>query len=81
MLALVIFSIAWESNDWSGDDVRSKRFAKLMRKCAKTITIFNVLVYFIGSTYLVVESFRQLFALPPDLFTLPSWGNYWPHFA
>ena len=57
------------------------QFALLAQKCGGVVACFNVLVYFMGSMYLVVESFRQLFALPPDSFTLPSWGNYWPHFA
>lgn len=41
----------------------------------------GLIVYFSSSAYLVAESFRQLSALPPESFILPSWGNYWPHFA
>ncbi|KAI0807897.1 hypothetical protein C8Q74DRAFT_1229982 [Fomes fomentarius] len=41
----------------------------------------GVIVYYSSSTYLVAESFRQLTALPPESFILPSWGNYLPHFA
>ncbi|KAI0707856.1 hypothetical protein C8Q76DRAFT_800172 [Earliella scabrosa] len=47
----------------------------------KIVVCVNVLLYFLGSMFLVVVSFRQLFALPPESFTLPSWGNYWPHFG
>ncbi|TFK87796.1 hypothetical protein K466DRAFT_97244 [Polyporus arcularius HHB13444] len=41
------------------------------------------IVYFSSSAYLVGESLRQLFALPPDAFALPSLplGSYWPHFS
>lgn len=39
------------------------------------------LLYIAASTYLLVESFRQLFALPTQAFELASWGNYWPHFS
>ncbi|KAI0707889.1 hypothetical protein C8Q76DRAFT_746747 [Earliella scabrosa] len=59
-----------------------RQFAGVVRdRGGKAVAVFNVLVYFLGSMFLVVESFRQLFALPPDSFTLPSWGNYWPHFS
>ncbi|KAI0758914.1 hypothetical protein C8Q74DRAFT_272047 [Fomes fomentarius] len=39
------------------------------------------LLYIATSTYLLAESFRQLFALPAQAFELASWGNYWPHFS
>ncbi|KAI0707885.1 hypothetical protein C8Q76DRAFT_816437 [Earliella scabrosa] len=57
------------------------RFGRFLMRLGEIIAFFNVLVYFVGSMYLVAESFRQLFALPPESFTLPSWGNYWPHFS
>lgn len=47
----------------------------------RLLTILAVVVYFFASGYLVVESVRQLFALPPGAFALASWGNYWPHFS
>ncbi|KAI0707896.1 hypothetical protein C8Q76DRAFT_800199 [Earliella scabrosa] len=56
-------------------------FTSWFQQFGKTIAMFNVLVYFVGSMYLVMESFRQLFALSPESFTLPSWGYYWPHFS
>ncbi|KAI0694926.1 hypothetical protein C8T65DRAFT_744236 [Cerioporus squamosus] len=44
------------------------------------LVVFTIL-YLFSSGYLVVESLRQLFALPPAAFDLPSWGRYWPHFS
>ena len=38
-------------------------------------------IYVSASGYLLVESFRQLFALPPEAFQLPSWANSMPHFT
>ncbi|KAI0322799.1 hypothetical protein OF83DRAFT_1091824 [Amylostereum chailletii] len=38
-------------------------------------------VYPICSLYLVYASFRQVFALPPEAFELPSWGNNIPHIS
>ena len=37
--------------------------------------------YVAASGYLLVESFRQLFALPPGAFQLPSWTDSIPHFT
>lgn len=37
--------------------------------------------YIAASGYLLVESVRQLFALPPGAFQLPSWANSIPHFT
>ncbi len=39
------------------------------------------IVYFSSSIFLIGESFRELFILPPEAFILPSWGDYWPHFS
>ena len=47
----------------------------------RLLTILAVAVYFLASGYLVVESLRQLFALPSGAFALASLGNYWPHFS
>ena len=40
-----------------------------------------VVSYVSASGYLLVESFKQLFALPPGAFQLPSWANSIPHFT
>ncbi|EIN12163.1 hypothetical protein PUNSTDRAFT_130431 [Punctularia strigosozonata HHB-11173 SS5] len=37
--------------------------------------------YITMSGYLLIESLRQLFFLEPAAYELPSWSNYWPHFA
>ena len=39
------------------------------------------LAYICTSGFLLGESFRQLFFLGPAVYQLPSWPNYWPHFA
>lgn len=52
--------------------------------CRPTLMIADylfIVVYVFASGFLLVESVRQLFALPPAAFVLPSWGNYWPHFS
>ncbi|KAI0707886.1 hypothetical protein C8Q76DRAFT_746738 [Earliella scabrosa] len=81
----IVYMIATVGEWWywrtAGGSV-NERFAEVVRdRVSKAVAVLNVLVYFLGSMFLVVESFRQLFALPPDSFTLPSWGNYWPHFG
>ena len=38
-------------------------------------------IHIIGSLFLMVESFRQLFFLDPTAYQLTSWSNYWPHFS
>ncbi|KIY48199.1 hypothetical protein FISHEDRAFT_43651 [Fistulina hepatica ATCC 64428] len=46
-------------------------------------SLIHVLIAFYGaaSVYVVTESLRQLFYLPPGAYELPSWSNYWPHFS
>ncbi|KAI0707859.1 hypothetical protein C8Q76DRAFT_800174 [Earliella scabrosa] len=82
---VIVYVIMLIGECWSlttEDDSAYGRFAAVVRdQISKAVAVFNVLVYFLGSMFLLVESFRQLFALPPDSFTLPSWGNYWPHFG
>ncbi len=51
------------------------------RQSFRAASVVIAIVYVCSSGYLVGESLRQLFALPPDAFSLPSWGNYWPHFS
>lgn len=47
----------------------------------RAVVVLGAIVYVSSSAYLVAETIRQLFALPPEVFVLPSWANYWPHFA
>jgi len=42
-------------------------------------TIF--FLHLIASSFLVAESVRQLFFLPPAAYELPSWSSVWPHFS
>lgn len=41
----------------------------------------GAVVYNTATGYLLLESIRQLFFLPPTAYELPSWSNYWPHFG
>ena len=45
------------------------------------IVQFVPVLYMICSLYLVVESFQQLYFLPPDAYELPSFSNFLPHFT
>ncbi len=47
----------------------------------KFIYVVIPILYVCSSGFLVGESIRQLFALPPAAFDLPSYGRYWPHFS
>ena len=47
----------------------------------KTALFVALIPYVVASGYLLVESFRQLFALPPGAFQLASWANMIPHFS
>ena len=77
-----LYRLSHGENPWLKFDAHNMMpFGALLQRFGKTVAFFNLLIYFIGSMYLVVESFRQLFALPPESFTLPSWGDYWPHFG
>ena len=52
-----------------------------LAKYAMRTPLVVLIPYVIASGYLLVESFRQLFALPPGAFQLASWTNTIPHFA
>ena len=39
------------------------------------------LLYCASSMYILVASFKQLTALPPEAFIVPSWGINIPHFS
>ena len=52
------------------------------------VKLFGMIIYLISlaaypviSSFLVVESLRQLFYLPDDAFRLPDFSVYFPHFA
>ncbi|TFK81164.1 hypothetical protein K466DRAFT_532156 [Polyporus arcularius HHB13444] len=47
----------------------------------ESIYVVIPILYVCSSGFLVGESIRQLFALPPAAFDLPSYGRYWPHFS
>lgn len=47
----------------------------------RTIWVLVLVPYAAASTFLLAESFRQLFALPPGVFELPSWTESFPHFG
>ncbi|KLO04266.1 hypothetical protein SCHPADRAFT_840846 [Schizopora paradoxa] len=37
--------------------------------------------YLLSTLYILVESIRKLFFLPPNAFVVASWSNYFPHFS
>lgn len=39
------------------------------------------IAYVLASSFLIIESCRQLFFLDPAAYQLVSWSNYWPHFS
>ena len=51
------------------------------RPLERIMLSLGVLLYCVSSAYLISQSFSQLFALPSAAFTVPSFGNYWPHFS
>ena len=40
---------------------------------------YFVILYFLGRVYLVYESFRTVFFLPPEAYIATSWPQYFPH--
>ncbi|KAI0707849.1 hypothetical protein C8Q76DRAFT_786591 [Earliella scabrosa] len=63
---------------WQHEHQKKKRASE---NATHAILFIITIVYSVSSAYLIVESLRQLVALPPEAFVLPSWGNYWPHFS
>jgi len=63
---------------WKGS--LSKKSEKILRVFFHLV-VFRLIpfLYMIGSTYLFVESIRQLWYLPPDAFVVASWTYYFPH--
>lgn len=47
----------------------------------RTIWSLTFSLYVAATGFLLAESFRQLFALPPGVFELPSWTGSFPHFG
>lgn len=54
---------------------------RYLNELFSVISMPIAILYVCSSGYLVFESIRQLFALPPAAFDLPSWSRYWPHFS
>lgn len=68
-----IFSIA--------EILAERQWSTVLRRLEPLFIWISVIVYSSGSIYLVAESIRQLFHLPPTAFELPEWSNYIPHFS
>lgn len=45
-----------------------------------SVTVVTIL-YMVSSVYTVLEALRQLLFLPPQVYQLPAWSNYFPHVA
>ena len=50
-------------------------------KCGVCVIILIITLHAISSCFLIVESVRQMFFLPPAAYELLSWSNFWPHFS
>jgi len=64
----------------------SRRFSprpiqRLAEPVADVAVYLLPLVHMLATTYLFVESLRQLFFLDPAAYQLPSWSHYWPHLS
>jgi len=60
---------------WHSADQRRVIFAVYSVVLYKIIPFF----YMLGSMYLLFESIRQLWYLPPEAFAIASWSYYFPH--
>ena len=65
----------------SFEDYWYKRIPPFKGIVNRTIYSLVLVLYVAASGFLLVESFRQLFALPPGAFELPSWTESFPHFG
>ncbi|KLO10721.1 hypothetical protein SCHPADRAFT_999341 [Schizopora paradoxa] len=60
----------------------SKCFGEIVTtSLAVVVVIIIPPLYLLCTLYLLVESIRQLFYLPPEAFVIASWSNYFPHFS
>jgi hypothetical protein len=73
---------------WMVDDYVTPKGASVMStiinvidSTLKTLVVLSILVYVLASSFLVVESFRQLFFLEPEVYQIASWSHYWPHLS
>jgi len=60
-------------------------FSRPLQAIFKGLIIFifflTPMAHIVSSSFLIVESLRQLFFLEPAAYQLPSWTNYWPHLS
>ncbi|KAJ9322779.1 hypothetical protein DTO027B9_1285 [Paecilomyces variotii] len=65
---------------------RNRKTSKMRREVTVSYVINNVLLlilsapYVLGRLYLIVETVRSLFYLPPEVFVATNWPDYLPHF-
>jgi hypothetical protein len=63
------------------DVLTPSRWIRIPKWMGSVVVFVSLVVYFLASLFLLVESFRQLFYLPPDAFDVPSWSSYLPHIS
>ena len=60
-------------------DFSNSRLTLTLRISLHIIFLGVFAAHVLASSFLTVESIRQLFFLSPAVYQLPSWSNYWPH--
>ncbi|PSR77220.1 hypothetical protein PHLCEN_2v8000, partial [Hermanssonia centrifuga] len=85
VLVITFAGLLMHALTWMGLEIAIRSSNRLVKTSgsilAICVPICGILLYAAASVYLVVESFTQLFHLPPAAYQLPSWSNYFPHFS
>jgi len=66
---------------WSGLLLQLHLHANVVAPMVGLLPRIPLLIHAIASTYLTVQSVRQFFFLPDDVFKVPSFSNYLPHLS
>lgn len=76
------------SDDTVFDEVFDRIFDQTLKvfmggKHVLSMAFYSLLLlpYMLAAGYIIVESFRQVFYLSPEVFQQPSWSYYVPHFS
>ncbi|KAF8192193.1 hypothetical protein BJ912DRAFT_1058132 [Pholiota molesta] len=79
VVSTLVFRLAWPRQQGSNRGWTS--WLPRRDQVEAALIASGAVVYCGAGAFLVVESFRQLFYLPPGAYELPSWTNYFPHFT
>lgn len=85
-MTVVLMGIAMLLGDWVHSayniNLGEQKFITRMKTFfERWVVSLGAFLYISSSAYLLAETVRELFALPPEAFKLPSWSNYWPHLS